>query len=73
MPQEKPPNKPSEGDVPGPKEAMSDHRKALEEENVPVVDSDEDDPPCTDLILVIHGIGQQLATQYESYNFVWAC
>nr|ADE10037.1 unknown [Tremella fuciformis] len=51
---------------------MSDHRKALEEENAPVVDSDEDDPPCTDLILVIHGIGQQLATQYESYNFVYA-
>jgi hypothetical protein len=44
---------------------------ALEEENVAVVD-DADDTPCTDLILLVHGIGQQLATQYEAYNFVYA-
>lgn len=36
------------------------------------VDSEESDVPCTDLILVIHGIGQQLAAQYEAYNFVYA-
>ena len=34
-----------------------DERKAAEEEVAPVVDSYEDDGPCTDLILVIHGIG----------------
>ncbi|WVR09185.1 hypothetical protein IAU60_006247 [Kwoniella sp. DSM 27419] len=50
----------------------TDTRDALEEENAPLVDSSEDDTPCTDLILVIHGIGQQLATQYEAYNFVYA-
>ncbi|WVW79053.1 hypothetical protein I302_101016 [Kwoniella bestiolae CBS 10118] len=50
----------------------ADTRDALEEENAPVVDAEEDDAPCTDLILVIHGIGQQLATQYEAYNFVYA-
>ncbi|WVQ93360.1 hypothetical protein IAU59_000428 [Kwoniella sp. CBS 9459] len=50
----------------------SDTRDALEEENAPLVDASEDDVPCTDLILVIHGIGQQLATQYEAYNFVYA-
>ncbi|GFZ43062.1 hypothetical protein JCM24511_00780 [Saitozyma sp. JCM 24511] len=44
---------------------------ALEEETVPVVD-DADDTPCTDLILLVHGIGQQLATQHEAYNFVYA-
>ncbi|KAL7421212.1 hypothetical protein Q5752_004097 [Cryptotrichosporon argae] len=47
-------------------------RQALEEENVPMTDSSVNDPPCTDLVLVIHGIGQQLAAQYESYNFVYA-
>ena len=36
------------------------------------VDSEVDDLPCTDLILVIHGIGQQLATTYESQSFVYA-
>jgi hypothetical protein len=36
------------------------------------VDAEESDVPCTDLILVIHGIGQQLAAQYEAYNFVYA-
>ena len=36
------------------------------------VDSEDSDVPCTDLILVIHGIGQQLAAQYEAYNFVYA-
>ncbi|WWC73239.1 uncharacterized protein I206_107205 [Kwoniella pini CBS 10737] len=50
----------------------ADTRNALEEENAPLVDSEEDDVPCTDLILVLHGIGQQLATQYEAYNFVYA-
>ncbi|WVQ64180.1 uncharacterized protein L199_002342 [Kwoniella botswanensis] len=50
----------------------ADTRDALEEENAPLVDAEEDDAPCTDLILVIHGIGQQLATQYEAYNFVYA-
>ncbi|WWC91359.1 uncharacterized protein L201_006302 [Kwoniella dendrophila CBS 6074] len=50
----------------------ADTRNALEEENAPLVDAEEDDAPCTDLILVIHGIGQQLATQYEAYNFVYA-
>ena len=44
---------------------------ALEEENAPVVDAD-DDSPCTDLILVAHGIGQQLAVNYEAYNFIYA-
>lgn len=43
---------------------------ALEEENAPIVSDDV--TPCTDLVLVIHGIGQQLATQYEAYNFVYA-
>ena len=43
---------------------------ALEEENAPLVAEQEDDSPCTDLILVIHGIGQQLAVQYEAMNFV---
>ncbi|WVF65714.1 hypothetical protein IAT40_000445 [Kwoniella sp. CBS 6097] len=55
-----------------PSALSSDTRDALEEENAPVVDASEDDVPCTDLILVIHGIGQQLATQYEAYNFVYA-
>ncbi|WRT68907.1 uncharacterized protein IL334_005889 [Kwoniella shivajii] len=50
----------------------ADTRNAIEEENAPVVDSEEDASPCTDLLLVIHGIGQQLATQYEAYNFVYA-
>ncbi|OCF44923.1 phospholipase [Kwoniella heveanensis CBS 569] len=55
-----------------PSKMSSDTRDALEEENAPLVDASEDDAPCTDLILVIHGIGQQLATQYEAYNFVYA-
>ncbi|KAK8843436.1 hypothetical protein IAR55_007093 [Kwoniella newhampshirensis] len=50
----------------------ADNRNAIEEENAPLVDSSEDDTPCTDLILVIHGIGQQLAAVYEAYNFVYA-
>jgi hypothetical protein len=36
------------------------------------VDDEEEETPCTDLILIVHGIGQQLATQYEAYNFVYA-
>lgn len=43
---------------------------ALEEENAPVDHGEEG--MCTDLVLVVHGIGQQLATQYEAYNFVYA-
>ncbi|WVQ81546.1 hypothetical protein IAT38_003670 [Cryptococcus sp. DSM 104549] len=50
----------------------SDEQKAHEEENAPVVHEEEDEAPCTDLILVLHGIGQQLAAQYEAYNFVYA-
>lgn len=49
-----------------------DERKALEEENAPLVHDTEDVNPCTDLILVVHGIGQQLAAQHEAYNFVYA-
>ena len=52
--------------------SSSDRQRALEEEVVPVVDSSEDDAPCTELVLIVHGIGQQLATQYESYSFVYA-
>lgn len=46
-------------------------KRALEEANAPVTHTRFDDVPCTDLILVIHGIGQNLATQYESFNFVY--
>nr|XP_031862276.1 uncharacterized protein CI109_002241 [Kwoniella shandongensis]KAA5529348.1 hypothetical protein CI109_002241 [Kwoniella shandongensis] len=56
----------------GPNVFSEDNRNAIEEENAPLVDSSEDDTPCTDLILVIHGIGQQLAAVYEAYNFVYA-
>ncbi|KGB76022.2 phospholipase [Cryptococcus deuterogattii R265] len=49
-----------------------DERRAVEEENAPLVHDTEDSNPCTDLILVVHGIGQQLAAQYEAYNFVYA-
>ncbi|RXK37136.1 hypothetical protein M231_05587 [Tremella mesenterica] len=52
--------------------AVSDAKTAMREEREPIVDADDNDTPCTDLCLVIHGIGQQLATQYESYNFVYA-
>lgn len=46
---------------------------AMDEEQVPVANEEEDDSECTDLILVIHGIGQQLAMQgYEGFNFVYA-
>jgi hypothetical protein len=31
-----------------------------------------EDKPCTDLILAIHGMGQNLALQYESLNFVYS-
>ena len=47
-------------------------KKALEEANAPIIHARNDDEPCTDLILVIHGIGQNLATQYESFNFIYA-
>ncbi|OXC69532.1 hypothetical protein AYX13_01699 [Cryptococcus neoformans] len=47
-----------------------DERRALEEQNAPLVHDTEDVNPCTDLILVVHGIGQQLAAQNEAYNFV---
>lgn len=36
------------------------------------MEHNEGDTPCTDLILVVHGIGQQLASTYEAYNFVYA-
>ncbi|ODO01590.1 hypothetical protein I350_06410 [Cryptococcus amylolentus CBS 6273] len=49
-----------------------DDRRAREEENAPLIHDTEDYSPCTDLILVVHGIGQQLAAQYEAYNFVYA-
>lgn len=51
---------------------MDQKQKALEEENAPVIRSHTDDTPCTDLVLVIHGIGQHLAAQYESFNFIYA-
>lgn len=67
-------------------------REAIEEEQVPTQGAEIDDLECTDLILVIHGIGktcqaendsrlrltsglptgQQLATTYEGFNFVYA-
>jgi hypothetical protein len=64
--------------------------EGLREEQVPIEPEKEGDTECTDLILVIHGIGelvggsatqslahayvvgQQLATQYEGFNFVYA-
>ncbi|KAK4686894.1 hypothetical protein P7C73_g3228, partial [Tremellales sp. Uapishka_1] len=49
-----------------------DHDQAVMEENMPITNSSPSDSPCTDLFLVVHGIGQQLAAQYESYNFVYA-
>ena len=52
-------------------DTASDDQRAFEEAVVPVVDS-TDDNPCTDLVLIIHGIGQQLATQYESFSFVYS-
>ncbi len=42
-----------------------DKEDALKEEQVPLTAEEEGAEECTDLILVIHGIGQQLATQYE--------
>jgi hypothetical protein len=46
---------------------------AMDEEQVPMTNEEENDTECTDLILVIHGIGQQLAMQgYEGFNFVYA-
>ncbi|KAJ9112564.1 hypothetical protein QFC19_000581 [Naganishia cerealis] len=46
---------------------------ALDEEQVPLANEEDDGTECTDLILVIHGIGQQLAMQgYEGFNFVYA-
>lgn len=47
-------------------------KKSLQEESGPVVNAQQGDEPCTDLILVIHGIGQHLAAQYESFNFIYA-
>lgn len=51
---------------------LDNRKKALEEQNAPVTHSHADDNPCTDLFLVIHGIGQHLAAQYESFNFIYA-
>ncbi|WVQ75447.1 hypothetical protein IAR50_005072 [Cryptococcus sp. DSM 104548] len=56
----------------GPPGLSPDDRRAREEENAPLIHDTEDSSPCTDLILVVHGIGQQLAAQYEAYNFVYA-
>ncbi|BEI91743.1 uncharacterized protein CcaverHIS019_0405630 [Cutaneotrichosporon cavernicola] len=54
------------------KKEIETRQKSIEEQNVPVTRSHNDDEPCTDLVLVIHGIGQHLATQYESLNFIYA-
>ncbi|WVO15288.1 hypothetical protein L204_102944 [Cryptococcus depauperatus] len=54
------------------RERRTDQRKAREEEYAPLVHDTGDSDACTDLILVIHGIGQQLAINYEAYNFVYA-
>jgi hypothetical protein len=54
------------------KNEFESKKKALEEANAPVIHAQNDDEPCTDLILVVHGIGQNLATQYESFNFIYA-
>lgn len=53
-------------------EELDTKKKSLQEESGPVVNAQHDDEPCTDLILVIHGIGQHLAAQYESFNFIYA-
>lgn len=53
-------------------EELDTKKKSLQEESGPVVNAQPDDEPCTDLILVIHGIGQHLAAQYESFNFIYA-
>lgn len=53
-------------------EELDTKKKSLQEESGPVVNAQQDDEPCTDLILVIHGIGQHLAAQYESFNFIYA-
>jgi hypothetical protein len=46
---------------------------AMDEEQVPMANEEDDGTECTDLILVVHGIGQQLAMQgNEGFNFVYA-
>lgn len=47
-------------------------QRSFEEQNAPVIRAHNDDEPCTDLVLVVHGIGQHLAAQYESFNFIYA-
>jgi FtsZ-interacting cell division protein ZipA len=67
-------------------------KDAVDEEQVPLTSDEEGEEECTDLILVVHGIGelvstlvmtycakknddaqgQQLATTYEGFNFVYA-
>lgn len=54
------------------KTEFDNRKKALEEQNAPVTQSHDGEEPCTDLFLVIHGIGQHLAAQYESFNFIYA-
>ncbi|KAI5122806.1 hypothetical protein M0805_000148 [Coniferiporia weirii] len=44
--------------------------KSAERPLPPVGNEDSED--VTDLIFIIHGIGQGLATQYEGYNFIYA-
>ncbi|KLT41457.1 hypothetical protein CC85DRAFT_247655 [Cutaneotrichosporon oleaginosum] len=54
------------------KKEIEARQKSMEEQNAPITRSHNDDEPCTDLVLVIHGIGQHLAAQYESFNFIYA-
>ncbi|KAH8114537.1 DDHD domain-containing protein [Phellopilus nigrolimitatus] len=41
-------------------------------ESRPPVGNEGNGEDVTDLVLIIHGIGQGLATQYEGYNFIYA-
>jgi hypothetical protein len=54
------------------KKEIESRQKSMEEQNAPITRAHNDDEPCTDLVLVIHGIGQHLAAQYESFNFIYA-
>lgn len=54
------------------KQEFDARQRSFEEQNAPVIRAHNDDEPCTDLVLVVHGIGQHLAAQYESFNFIYA-
>ncbi|GMK59318.1 hypothetical protein CspeluHIS016_0703330 [Cutaneotrichosporon spelunceum] len=54
------------------KKEIEMRQKSFEEQNAPITRSHNDDEPCTDLVLVIHGIGQQMAAQYEAFNFIYS-